>query len=269
MEEQVDGVLNFLDLKIHHSDNHFILDVFRKPTFSGRLLMFSSYVPKWYKVSLIQCMLFRLSMIISNFSADHYQINLLKSIFIFNDYPANFVDRIVQFWFHKFDKKNSKNCSPSENPTKKQFLILPFVDNAYVKINRWLHDFKSKHNLKANIRLVFSSNNRLCNLFKFKDKIPKKFISKVVYNAKCSGCAACYIGQTTRYLNERIIEHEKGKPKSNIFEHLQNSCTNATMNFDILAKYDNSIDLVIAEGILIKLRQPLINIQRDSKLFCL
>ena len=40
-----------------------------------------------------------------------------------------------------------------------------------------------------------------------KDKIPNLSKSNVVYEVKCPGCSATYIGKTERFLQSRLSEH--------------------------------------------------------------
>ena len=45
----------------------------------------------------------------------------------------------------------------------------------------------------------------------------------MVYQFKCAGCSACYIGETTRHLSSRIVEHLKTDKNSHIYKHLRNN----------------------------------------------
>ena len=116
---------------------------------------------------------------------------------------------------------------------------------------------------------MWTNKNKLRTLLHFKDTIPRKYLSKVVYEATCSGCGGTYIGHTARYLDERIHEHQIGKPKSNVFEHVSSCKPNVTMFYRFIEKFNDSKDLFIAENISIKLKKPIINVQRGPKLCCL
>ena len=88
----------------------------------------------------------------------------------------------------------------------------------------------------------------------------------MVYFSTGSSCDASYIGQTTRYLEVRIQEHLKGRPKSVIYDHLQSNHSNAKMKFEVLCKCYNSNDLILLESIMIKFCQPTLNTQCDNNL---
>ena len=82
------------------------------------------------------------------------------------------------------------------------------------------------------LKIVFTPF-KVGDSFSVKDAIPNLMKSFVIYKFLCSGYYACYIGETTRHLTTRIVEHlEKGK-KSHIFEHL-----NENHNFKSLSTPD-------------------------------
>ena len=60
---------------------------------------------------------------------------------------------------------------------------------------------------ECNIKVIFQSKNRLNNLFRFKDSIPKELRSHIVSKFLCSNCNITYYGETERHLNVRSREH--------------------------------------------------------------
>ena len=62
-------------------------------------------------------------------------------------------------------------------------------------------------------------------MFYVKDPILKSLKSFFVYRFVCSGCNACYIGETTRHLSTRIKEHLETDKKSRIYAHLVDNKT--------------------------------------------
>ena len=62
-------------------------------------------------------------------------------------------------------------------------------------------------------------------MFNVKNPIPKSPKSFLVYKSGCSGCNACYIGETTCHLSTRIKEHFVTDKKSHILAHLVNNET--------------------------------------------
>ena len=60
---------------------------------------------------------------------------------------------------------------------------------------------------QCNIKVIFQSKNRLSNLFRFKDSIPKELLSHLVYKFSFSNCNITYCGETELHLNVRSGEH--------------------------------------------------------------
>ena len=196
---------------------------------------------------------------------------VLKSIFKFNGFPEEVINRVFSFWFHRFRKKMASSGKEitMEDKSKKIYLTLPFIKRSEVLIRRLIYFFLNKHNLNFRVILVPTNYNNLGKWLMVKDKIPKEYCSKVVYNAQCKACNASYIGQTSRYLDDRIKEHFCNKPKSNLYDHIMECCGNKNLiEFRTIFNCSDSRDLLLAESILIKLKQPTINKQLESKLIC-
>ena len=73
--EQNDS-LSFLDIKISHENNKYVTSVYRKPTFSGVLANFESFIDKCYKRSLIDNLLYRGFTLSSNMEKFHQELVL-------------------------------------------------------------------------------------------------------------------------------------------------------------------------------------------------
>ena len=57
--EEQNNELPFLDLLVRHTNKTFVTSVYRKPTYTGLLLKWSSFVPKSYKISAVSSMVHR------------------------------------------------------------------------------------------------------------------------------------------------------------------------------------------------------------------
>ena len=57
------------------------------------------------------------------------------------------------------------------------------------------------------LQILFKGQNKLAKAFRFKDRIPKKLTSGVVYKFQCGFCNESYSGVCLRHLNVRIGEH--------------------------------------------------------------
>ena len=60
--------------------------------------------------------------------------------------------------------------------------------------------------LHINIRFIARPSPRLFHFFSFKDRIPLRLRSHVLYNFCCRRCGASYVGETCRHLHTRVSE---------------------------------------------------------------
>ena len=122
--------LSFLDIRIDKTTNNFDTSIYRKPTFSGVYLNFKSFVPQVYKKGLINCLLFRIYNLCSNWSIIHDEISKIKSILIKNKYPLDFINDCIKTFLDKIlmtKIPENEKIKPSE---KEEFVIsLLFLGN--------------------------------------------------------------------------------------------------------------------------------------------
>ena len=85
------------------------------------------------------------------------------------------------------------------------------------------------------------------------------------YKFSCAGCAACYVGETTRHFNTRVREHLKTDRASHIFKHLESSlaCRSACSrdNFVTIDQASSRFALKIKEALHIFWDKPTLNAQ--------
>ena len=58
------------------------------------------------------------------------------------------------------------------------------------------------------LQVIFKSERKLCNMFRFKDCVPCDVVSDVVYEYMCGWCNSSYCGQTQRRLKARSGEYK-------------------------------------------------------------
>ena len=113
-------------------------------------------------------------------------------------------------------------------PKKPLFLVLPSLGPLSLQTRIKLRSLKGTLNC-CKLRIVFKSQNKLANAFRFKDHIPKELTSGVVYEFQCNLCNESCYGACVRHLNARIGEHirispltkKKVKPKGGaVSDHL-------------------------------------------------
>ena len=123
---------------------------------------------------------------------------------------------------------------------------------------------------QVSFHFTFFNTNTIGNFLKQKAKCNPELCSNVVYLFTCPSCQARYVGQTSRWLRDRICEH-KGKsirtglqlsrPSfSAIREHSHHhDHPFSTSDFNILTSLPNRLDLIIAESLLIHTMKPELN----------
>ena len=102
VEREENNSLCFPDTKIFRYSGKFQTSVYRKPTFSGVLTNFESFLPISYKYNLISTLLHRGFMICSSYRTLHFEIMKIKQIFRSNGYPKNVLDRCKKMYLVKY-----------------------------------------------------------------------------------------------------------------------------------------------------------------------
>ena len=128
-----------------------------------------------------------------------------------------------------------------------------------------------------NLRVVFSSPNRLKNGFSFKDIIMKDLNSLVLYKYTCGICRDTYIGETKRHFIVREHEHLGiSILTNNNYSYNQNTASavrkhihecnhlSSVNDFQIIGTARNNYYLKIKESIVIAMLKPTLNIAKES-----
>ena len=134
--------------------------------------------------------------------------------------------------------------------------------------------------VKTKITIIWKSPRKLRNLFTFKDRLPMRLRSKILYSYTCDGCNSIYIGKSKRHFVVRAYEHlglslrtgkkftfnAKNSNNSNILEHIntQSCCQGNIANFKIVGNASNDYFLRIKESLLIHKLKPTINSKEKS-----
>ena len=114
------------------------------------------------------------------------------------------------------------------------------------------------------VSVVFTTRKLKSCLPSLKCPIPEELSSRVVYQLTCTGCKACYVGQTRRHFKTRLQEHRRdGSP---VGAHLRD-CGDDNFSPDFQCKIlDRSIDtqnLLTLEALYISGKAPALN-QREE-----
>ena len=169
-------------------------------------------------------------------------------VFKSNGYSENSINNC----FKKFlDNKHRMQEKVMPVPKKPLFLVLPYLGLLSLQTRT-----KLRKSLKGilnccKLQIVFKSQNKLTNTFRFKDRIPKELTSGVVYKFQCGLCNESYYDECVRRLNVRIGEDigispltkKKVKPKGGaVSDHLL-LCNNSLSveNFSVLTKENRKL----------------------------
>ena len=132
----------------------------------------------------------------------------------------------------------------------------------------------------SKITILWNSTRRLRQIFHFKDRLPMRLRSHILYQYSCDGCNSIYLGKTKRHFGVRAYEHlglslRTDKPltynpnhnnNSGIRVHLndQNNCLGNIDNFKIIGKAKTNYHLRLKESILFRKVKPSLNTQETS-----
>ena len=111
--------------------------VFRKATFSGLYLQWSSFMPKSFKRGLVNCLLYRAWKICSTYLLFHQEITFIKNILLSNGYPETFLDSCINKFVASKVEKKSVTADPVFGPDKKRVVVtLPYCGVYSDKLKR-------------------------------------------------------------------------------------------------------------------------------------
>ena len=171
-EQEINDKLSFLDVEVSRQQDKFVTSFYRKPTFSGVYTHSDSFLPEVYKAGMI--------------------------------YTLKFVLICFKIVINKLVIKR-----PQVTTVEKKTLILslPYLGDISLQTRTKLRkSFKSILNC-CKLQIVFKSQRKLANVFRFKDRLPFDLVSGVVYKYTCGRCNSSYYGETDRHLKVRSGEH--------------------------------------------------------------
>jgi putative heme iron utilization protein len=265
-EIEIEGKLPFLDMQIDRNGSVMTTSIYRKSTFTGVYSHFQSFLPSVYKMGLLSTLLFRYFSICSTYALFHLEVVKFKEIFLRNGYPPWFIDRCIKKFLEKiFTKKKI-----FQNVPKKEFLIvLPFLGSISSITEKRVRSLFQNMIPWGEIKIVYKTQCRISQLFRFKDAIPKDLMSHLIYYFKCTSCNAEYIGETERHAKVRWCEHLglscfTDKPivgiQTAIRNHIiENKCNSTIDDFKIIGNAENHNLLLIKESLFVKHYKTFLN----------
>ena len=128
-------------------------------------------------------LLFRFFKICSSMENFHVEVELLRSIFKWNNYPVNIIDQCIKKFLEILYV--SKQIGPT-GPKKKLLVVLSYLVTFSLNLRKRLYKSISKSLLQC--KVTFYSKNRLSSFFKFKDSVPLYLCSHLIHKVQCSNC---------------------------------------------------------------------------------
>ena len=257
--------LPFLDIDVMRKDNCFETSLYRKPTFTGLTSKFSSFIPVSYKRNLILTLTTRAYHICSNYLQFDREIQFIRKLLHSNGFPYRFTDTYVGKALNKIIQGNISSVSTV--PRQVIYFPIAFTGSRSLTLRKKLTSLLRDFYPQAVVRVIFKSSRTIGSMFRYKDVIPTKLASSVVYQYTCDSCKATYIGKTKRQLEVRIHEHlgksvrtgrQISKPvHSAIRDHARNMDHPIKKeNFSVLASSSFDMDLLILESIYQAVERP-------------
>ena len=86
--------MSFLDILISREDEKFVINVYRKLTFSGVYTTFEIFIPQTCKIGLVLSLLHHIFRLSSDFKKFHHEVNNLKNILYKKKLSSQFCRRL-------------------------------------------------------------------------------------------------------------------------------------------------------------------------------
>ena len=264
-EKEANGILPFLDVNICKTRTGTLeTNTYYKPTYTGLLTNFTSYVPFIYKIGLAKTLFDRASKICSNAFLLKADIHNISRILHKNQFPSHTISKGL-----KKNKKRaiSSNTPPDEPETETRYFKIPYNGDCSRAVTSKIRQLANKYCKNIDIKIIFDSF-KIGSLFSVKDKTPDINNSHVVYKFTCFSCNATYVGETHRHFHTRVKEHMLTDKNSAVNQHLQGSpackalCT--IDSFEILDRASTKFQLCVKEALFIKQLAPSLNKQVKS-----
>ena len=232
-ELEANGSLPFLDVRVTRSpERHtFETTIYRKPTFTGLMINWNSFVPLQYKKASVDSMVRRALSICSTYLSLTEEFAEIRRYGLANGYPRSFIDIHIAVGLSRYMERQVPQTieRPIGCEKKRMYVEVPFIGRTTQSMKLRFHHLSSQLRPDLDIRFFTKPPPSVQTFFRNKDPIAKHMQSNVVYSVQCSDCDQVYIGKTTRHAMTRLCEH--GAPSS-----MFNPSTTVTSNAPTLRR---------------------------------
>ena len=144
-----------------------------------------------------------------------------NKIFFKKSYLLLFIDNCFKTFVGKLFIKHPQFTTVEQ---KTLLLPLPYLGEVSLQTRTKLRESLKGLLNSCKFQIVFKSQRKLSNVFRFKDRLPFDLVSGVGWKYTYGICNSTYYGETNRHLKVRPLTFKKTKPskESAIHDHLLN-----------------------------------------------
>jgi hypothetical protein len=256
--------LNLLDIKVTvHSEGNVSFEPYKKPAKRDVFLNFNSALPMISKVNIVKNERDRILTRCSNPTVSREHNQRFNSLLLNNGYTMSYINQT-----YPTQHQRHRNQQGNQVSQHVFYVKMPFINNREKIFKsegitvRFYHDNPSLKNI---LRKEGENESKTCRESACSvSHTGKCFIRNIVYKIVSKICQKSYIGSTIRHFHTRIAEHRKRK-FSYVHRHFQNCIPDPhnDINYNILARDPDPINLRLKEVILIKQKKPEINSKEE------
>ena len=279
-ESENKGTLPFLDVLLCRNGRELTTTVYTKKTNNDIYFNWNVFAPVSWKRGTLRTLVQDNYLVCSTETHLKEELTHLEKVFIEkNNYPKYVINQV--FTQVKEEHKNrtyNNNIKNSiavpitlENENEKQHLLtIPYQGEK--------GDYLIK-SMKRNLKKILPNNvkpqityrgKKLGSLFETKDQTIFEFKLNVIYHGKSpvENCIDDYIGETTRSVNERIVDHTGRDAISHLLKHSIESGHKPleVIDYKIIGTgyRKNTMKKKLSEALFIKELKPTLNKQENS-----
>ena len=224
---EINAKLPFLDVMLCCKDNRLVCSGYRKSNNNDIFMNSHSFAPKTWKAKTLKSLIQIAFLICSAEELLNEELKHLDKGFCEkkNHFPKWVICNVrneVKNKHEGSDIKNSisiHNNTPAEEIEQKEHLLVLLyqgdLGNTLVKSLQ-----ERLHNLLPNTQVTYTGK-KLNTCFNIKDRTTFQHQHDIVYRGKCPeiDCLDNYIGEASRRVSERIIDHNGRDRKSHLLRH--------------------------------------------------
>ena len=210
-EVEANRSLPFLDVRVTRSPERqtFETTIYRKPTFTGLMTKWDSFVPMNYKKASIDSMIRRALSICSTYASLVAEFDEIRRISQANDYPISFIDTHIGMGLSRYmaKKNNTSTPKPIGCDKKRMYVEIPYVGRTTESMKKKFSHLSGKLRPDLDVCFFMKPPPWVRTFFQNKDPVAKQMQSNIVYSVNCNDCGQTYVGKTDRQAIRRMNEH--------------------------------------------------------------